>query len=88
LLETASSTAAADVYEQAIASLERALELSPGFAKAALMLAGMQVEAGRTEHAIITLQRALVEAGAADATPIRRELQMLQRSKGKANLPP
>jgi hypothetical protein len=88
LLETASSTAAADVYDQAIASLERALELSPGFAKAALMLAGMQVEAGRTEHAIITLQRALVEAGAADATPIRRELQMLQRSKGKANLPP
>jgi len=78
LLETESPNDNDDAREQAIASLGRALEISPGFAEAAQMLARIQAESGHTDEAVLTLEAALAEAAPADAPAIRRQLEGLR----------
>jgi hypothetical protein len=64
---------------EARASLERALEISPGFAEAALMLADLQVVSGDRDAAMRTLNRTLKDAEGAGASTIRRRLRELER---------
>jgi Tfp pilus assembly protein PilF len=82
LLATASPETRATVRDQATASLERALELSPGFANAARLLARVHVESGRADEAILTLERALVATEQTDANAIRRQLAELRAADG------
>jgi tetratricopeptide (TPR) repeat protein len=64
--------------DDAIGSLQRALELRPGFAGAALTLAQLYRDSGRTELAIRTLERALGAAEPAGAQAIRNALAQLR----------
>ncbi len=67
---------------EATASLERALKLRPGFARAALMLADLQAETIGREEAVRTLQRILAEAHGADAQVLRTRLAELRPTGG------
>ncbi len=87
LLAIDSSRSDPSARDQAIASLGRALELSPGFAEAALMLARLRVESGQIEEARRTLERALAEAGPAEAASIRVQLAQLEGSGAKTTAP-
>ena len=42
------------------------------------MLARIQVESGRADQALLTLERALAVSAPADATSIRRQLEKLE----------
>jgi cytochrome c-type biogenesis protein CcmH/NrfG len=64
--------------EEAVASLERTLELSPGHSKAALLLALQYDRMGRTDLAIGTLERSLEADKQSDPAAVRRELARLQ----------
>ncbi len=87
LLAIDSSRSDPGAREQAIASLGRALELSPGFAEAALMLARLRVESGQTEEARRTLERALAEADPAEAASLRAQLAQLEESGARTSAP-
>jgi tetratricopeptide (TPR) repeat protein len=64
--------------EEAMASLERALEISPGESRAAVLLALQYDAMGRTEQAIRTLERSLEAEKQSNAASVRRELARLR----------
>ena len=64
---------------EAIRSLELTLELFPGHARAALLLARIQLELGRRDAAIRTLERAIRHVDPAQAEFIRLKLDALRR---------
>ena len=63
--------------QEAVLSLERALEISPGHSQAAVMLAHVYTELGQSDLAIRTLERALEADKPADAEAVRRELAQI-----------
>jgi Tfp pilus assembly protein PilF len=65
--------------EEAVVSLERALEISPGHSQAALMLARVYTDLGQPDLAIRTLERTLEADEQSDAAALRRELARLLR---------
>ena len=80
LLATVSATNETEVREIAMASLQQALDLSPGFARATRLLARLQVESGRSDQAILTLERGLERADPANAPWFRNRLTELKRT--------
>ena len=64
--------------EEAVASLERALEISPGYSRAAVLLALQYNAMGRKEEAIRTLERSLDAEKQSDEASVRRELDRLR----------
>jgi cytochrome c-type biogenesis protein CcmH/NrfG len=75
-----SSMSGVDATAQAIESLERVLVLSPSSAEAALMLARVHAESGRSDESIAVLEQALRNVDDADAGPVRRQLSKLRDS--------
>jgi cytochrome c-type biogenesis protein CcmH/NrfG len=63
--------------QEAVLSLERALEISPGHSQAAVMLAQVYTDLGQPDLAIRTLERALEADKPADAEAVRRELAQI-----------
>jgi tetratricopeptide (TPR) repeat protein len=66
--------------QEAVASLTRALELTPGHSQAALMLARVYTDLGQPDQAIRTLERTLEADKQANAAAVRRELARLTAS--------
>ncbi len=64
---------------QAIASLERMLEIDPGHVAAATLLARLQAEHGQLDQAVVTLEAALEVALPRDRQAIRVQLERLRR---------
>jgi tetratricopeptide (TPR) repeat protein len=64
--------------EEALASLERALEISPGYSRAAVLLALQYDAMGRKAEAIRTLERSLEAEKQSDAASVGRELARLR----------
>jgi len=64
--------------EEAMASLERALAISPGYSRAAVLLALQYDAMGRTDQAIRTLERSLEAEKQSDSTLVLRELARLR----------
>jgi tetratricopeptide (TPR) repeat protein len=64
--------------EEAMASLERALVISPGYSRAAVLLALQYDAMGRTDQAIRTLERSLEAEKQSDSASVLRELARLR----------
>jgi tetratricopeptide (TPR) repeat protein len=64
--------------EEALASLERALVISPGHSRAAVLLARQYDAMGRTDQAIRTLERSLEAEKQSDSASVLRELARLE----------
>jgi tetratricopeptide (TPR) repeat protein len=73
-----SSGSEAKSREEAVGSLERALEISPGHSQAALMLARVYTDLGQADLAVRTLERALEADKPSNAAAVSRELARLQ----------
>ena len=73
-----SSAAEPRSREEAVVSLEHALEISPGHSQAAVMLAHVYTELDQRDLAIRTLERALEADEPSDVAAVRRELAGLQ----------
>ncbi len=65
---------------EAIASLERVLEMEPGHAGAAMLLARVQSENGEIDHAILTLETSLAVVAPSNRNAIRAQLGALRRA--------
>jgi tetratricopeptide (TPR) repeat protein len=69
--------------EEAVVSLERALEISPGHSQAAVTLAHVYADLGQPDLAIRTLEQALQADKPTDGAGVGRELARLQAHSGR-----
>jgi cytochrome c-type biogenesis protein CcmH/NrfG len=78
LLAVASGSSEPNLREEAAASLERTLEIWPGHSRAAVTLARLYTDTGRSDLALQTLERALAADKPSDPSAVRQELARLQ----------